>query len=57
MGLEILWQEGLAFGVSGGEGQFFEEMAQIAVWLQPVGLGRLDEGVQGGRGIGSARPA
>ena len=55
--IAVLGQEGLALGVSGCRRQVLEEVAQIAVWLQPVGLGRFDEGVDGGRGVGSARMA
>jgi len=48
-GIDVLRQEGLALGVGGvSERQLFEEVAQIAVRLQAVGLGRLDEGVDGG---------
>ena len=56
-GIEMLGQERLALGVGGSERQLFEEVAQIAVWLQTVGLSRFDEGVDGGRGVGSARMA
>ena len=55
--IAVLGQEGLALGVSGCRRQVLEEVAQVAVWLQPVGLGRFDEGVDGGRGVGSARMA
>jgi len=53
-GIEILGQEGLALGVGGCCRQVLEEAPQIAVWLQAVGLGGLDEGVQCSRGVGPA---
>ena len=48
-------QERLALGIGGRGRQVLEEVPQIAGWLQAVGLGGLDEGVQGGRGVGPAR--
>lgn len=36
-----------------GLGQFGEEEAQIAIGLIAVGLGRLDDAVEGGRGVGA----
>ena len=56
-GIEMLGQKGLALGIGGCRRQVFEEVAQVAVWLQAIGLGRLNEGVNGGRGVGSTRVA
>ena len=53
-GIDVLWQEGLALGVGSCRRQELEEVTQITVRLQAVGLGGLDEGVQGGRGVGPA---
>ena len=55
--IDVLRQEGLALGVGGCRRQVLEEVAQIAVRLQAVGLGGLDEGVNGGRGVCAARMA
>ena len=56
-GIEMLWQEGLALGIGSCRRQVLEEVAQIVVWLQAIGLGRLDEGVKCGRGVGPTRVA
>ena len=53
-GIDVLRQEGLALGVGGCRRQVLEEVAEIAIWLQAVGLSGFDEGVNGGRGVGSA---
>ena len=44
-------------GIGGRRRQVLEEVAQVAVWFQAVDSGGLDEGVNGGRGVGAARVA
>lgn len=47
-GIEMLGQEGLALGIGSCRRQVLEEVAQVAVRLQAISLGGLDEGVEGG---------
>ena len=36
-----------------GKGQFSKDVPEIAIGLKPVGLGRLDQAVEQGAGLGS----
>lgn len=51
---EVARQQGFDGGDGGGFRQFREQVAQIGVGFQLVGLGRLDEGIQVGAGFDTA---
>ena len=52
LGVKIMRRERLPFSIRGCRRESFEEMPQISIWLQVVGLGRLDQAVDGRAGYG-----
>ena len=53
-GGEMLRQEGLDSGRGVRGGEALEEEVEVGAGFQAVGLGALQEGIQGGAGLGTA---